>query len=113
MVVILHWLAVKTGTYIPAGQYSEYYNFWSGFGSDLMYFGVIAGLAHAWVNGRCHEGGAGFKGCRKHGHYEFHDSINNVTYKLCKKHHPGVPAKPTHHHFAKIHKQQKEQVYEH
>lgn len=108
MLALLHWLAVHTGTYIPAGQYSEYYNFWSGFGSDLMYLSVVVGLIHAWLNSRCHD-----HACLKHGRYEFHDTINNVTYKVCKRHHPGVPAKPSHLHFKQLHKRMAAQVYEH
>lgn len=98
MVAILHWLAVVTGTYIPPGQYSEFYNFWSGFGSDLMYAGVIIGLIHAWLNSRCHHGGTGLHGCRRHGAFPFHH------YKLCKVHHPNVHGDLTSEHIRKLNK---------
>jgi hypothetical protein len=94
MVAVLHWLAVHTGTSIPAGQYSDYYNFWSGFGSDLAEFGIIGGMVHIWLNTRCH-----VDGCYRHGRFPFHH------YKLCRLHHPAVPAKINHLHIVKLHRE--------
>jgi len=93
ILAIQHWLAVHTGTYIPAGQYSVYYNFWSGFGSDLAEFGIIVGLVRIYVNSRCHE-----DKCHKHGKYPFQH------YKLCAIHHPDVPKNVTHLSIMKLHK---------
>lgn len=50
---ILHWLAVHTGTYIPPGQYSDWYNFWSGFGSDLTEFALLGGIITIYHHHNC------------------------------------------------------------
>lgn len=48
---IWHWLLIVTGTHIPPGQYSPWYNFWSGFAGDLTLFGAIFAL---YYKHNCH-----------------------------------------------------------
>jgi hypothetical protein len=79
-----HWFALHTGT-IHGGP-DVYYNFWSGFGSDLgeatlisaVSVGVYAGVRK--VN--CHT-----KGCWRIGHHP----LEGTPYILCRHHHPDVP----------------------
>ncbi len=79
-----HWFALHTGTL--HGGPDVYYNFWSGFGSDLgeatlisaVCVGVYAGVRK--VN--CHT-----KGCWRIGHHP----LEGTPYILCRHHHPYVP----------------------
>lgn len=68
----LHFIGVEPR------QTSTAYNFWSGFGSDLMYFAVIGGFFHSM---NCHEYGCWRPGMRvtvePSGHH----------YRRCRKHH--------------------------
>lgn len=41
ILAVWNWLLAVTGTHIPAGQYSNWYNFWSGFGADLTEFAIL------------------------------------------------------------------------
>jgi hypothetical protein len=70
----LHWLAVHSGTDAPG---DHWYNFWSGFGSDLgevtLLSLIVAGFRH--VN--CHT-----KGCPRIGRYEV--VVNGQKYKVCR-----------------------------
>lgn len=50
---IQHWLAVQTGTYIPPGQYSDHYNFWSGFGSDIGEITIIVAILATYKHHNC------------------------------------------------------------
>jgi len=82
---VRHWLALHTGTL--HGGPDLYYNFWSGFGSDLgeatlisaVGVGVYAGVRK--VN--CHT-----KGCWRIGHHQ----LEGTPYILCRHHHPLVPS---------------------
>lgn len=51
--IIQHWLAVQTGTYIAPSQYSDHYNFWSGFGSDITELALIAGAIGLYKRHNC------------------------------------------------------------
>ena len=72
---LLHWLAVQSGTYIPPGQYSDHYNFWSGAGSDIGEITII-GMIYAyyrqhkcetcWRPSKHDVAGTHFKTCHKH-----------------------------------------------
>jgi hypothetical protein len=84
-VLNLHWFALHTGsTQTLSGPY---YNFWSGFGSDIgeatlvatVFVGVYTGLRK--VN--CHT-----KGCWRIGHHP----LEGTPYHLCRHHHPDVPS---------------------
>ena len=99
---VRHWLALHTGT-IHGGP-DLYYNFWSGFGSDLgeatlisaVGIGVYTGVRKA----NCHA-----KGCWRIGHHP----LDGTPYILCKHHHPHVPTKgATHEHILEQHRQYKE-----
>jgi hypothetical protein len=73
---VQHWLAVHSGTDIPNGQYSVYYNFWSGIGSDIGEVVLIGGLVTLVRHHNCHN-----KGCWRIGLH-----TTNTGYKLCKTH---------------------------
>jgi hypothetical protein len=66
-----HWLAHVLGLDVPP---SAFYDFWSGLGSDLGEFALVAVIWH-WLN--CHEKGCwriaghrnpatGFRSCMRH-----------------------------------------------
>ncbi len=81
----LHWIAVHTGISSPDNL--VYYNFWSGFGSDLGEATLIATLSVGIYTGfrkvNCHA-----KGCPRIGHHP----LEGTPYHLCSKHHPDVPS---------------------
>jgi hypothetical protein len=81
----LHWTAVHTGVSSPDN--AVYYNFWSGFGSDLGEATLIATLSVGIYTGfrkvNCHA-----KGCPRIGHHP----LEGTPYHLCSKHHPDVPS---------------------
>ena len=82
--VIRHWLALHTGTL--HGGPDLYYNFWSGFGSDLGEATLITAVGIGVYTGvrkvNCHT-----KGCWRIGHHP----LDGTPYILCRHHHPGVP----------------------
>jgi hypothetical protein len=81
-----HWLSFHTGT-TTVNPNPVYYNFWSGFGSDLgeatlittVGLGVYTGVRKA----NCHT-----KGCWRIGHHP----LEGTPYHLCAHHHPDVPS---------------------
>jgi hypothetical protein len=79
-----HWLALHTG--ILNGGPDRYYNFWSGFGSDLGEATLISAVGIGVYTGarkvNCHT-----KGCWRIGHHV----LEGTPYILCRRHHPGVP----------------------
>lgn len=96
---MLHFLYVWLGLGNASGPQ---YLFWSGiFGDVTIFSGAIYAIHTLKKHSECHE-----ETCHKHGKYEFLDKANNVTYKLCANHHPGVPAKVTHFHLVQTHKKQ-------
>jgi hypothetical protein len=80
-----HWTAIHTGT-IYSTSSPVYYNFWSGFGSDLgeatLIGAVSIGVYTAVRKVNCHT-----KGCWRIGHYP----LEGTPFHLCPRHHPGVP----------------------
>lgn len=48
-----HWIAVHLGI-LKAGP-DPYYNFWSGFGSDLTEATILVAIAGAWRHHNCHQ----------------------------------------------------------
>jgi hypothetical protein len=97
-----HWLALHTGTL--HGGPDLYYNFWSGFGSDLGEATLITAVGVGVYTGvrkvNCHT-----KGCWRIGHHV----LEGTPYILCRHHHPGVPTKgATHEHILEQHRQFKE-----
>lgn len=89
---MLHWILLVTGIHIPQGQYSSWYNFWSGLGSDISEFAILGGVFLAYKKINCH-----VEGCPKIGHFQ----VNKTPYKVCRKHHPDMPKKITHLHIIK------------
>jgi hypothetical protein len=87
---VRHWLAVHTGTL--NGGPDIYYNFWSGFGSDLGEATLITAVAIGVYTGvrkvNCHT-----KGCWRIGHHQ----LDGTPYILCRQHHPHVPSKGASH----------------
>jgi hypothetical protein len=79
-----HWFALHTGTL--HGGPDVYYNFWSGFGSDLGEATLISAVSLGVYTGvrkvNCHT-----KGCWRIGHHP----LEGTPYILCRHHHPEVP----------------------
>jgi hypothetical protein len=82
--VLRHWFALHTGTL--HGGPDVYYNFWSGFGSDLGEATLVSAVCIGVYTGvrkvNCHT-----KGCWRIGHHP----LEGTPYILCKHHHPEVP----------------------
>ncbi len=99
---VRHWLALHTGT-IHGGP-DLYYNFWSGFGSDLGEATLISAVGVGVYTGvrkvNCHT-----KGCWRIGHHV----LEGTPYILCRHHHPGVPTSgASHEHILEQHRRYKE-----
>lgn len=93
-----HWFALHTG--ILHGGPDQYYNFWSGFGSDLGEATLISAVGIGVYTGvrrvNCHT-----KGCWRIGHHV----LEGTPYILCRHHHPGVPTKgASHQHILEQHR---------
>jgi len=88
--VVRHWLALHTGTL--HGGPDLYYNFWSGFGSDLGEATLISAVGIGVYTGarkvNCHT-----KGCWRIGHHP----LDGTPYILCRHHHPDVPTEGASH----------------
>jgi hypothetical protein len=86
-----HWTAIHSGT-VYSSNSPIYYNFWSGFGSDLgeatLIGAVSVGVYTLVRKANCHA-----KGCWRIGHYP----LEGTPYHLCTHHHPGVPTKKVSH----------------
>jgi len=82
---VRHWFALHTGTL--HGGPDLYYNFWSGFGSDLGEATLITAVGIGVYTGvrkvNCHT-----KGCWRIGHHP----LDGTPYILCRHHHPSVPS---------------------
>jgi hypothetical protein len=87
---VQHWLALHTGTL--HGGPDLYYNFWSGFGSDLGEATLISAVGVGVYTGvrkvNCHT-----KGCWRIGHHP----LEGTPYILCRHHHPNVPTRGASH----------------
>ena len=99
---IRHWFALHTG--IIHGGPDQYYNFWSGFGSDLGEATLISAVGIGVYTGarkvNCHT-----KGCWRIGHHV----LEGTPYILCRRHHPGVPSDgATHEQILEAHRRFKE-----
>ena len=73
---VWHWLLNFTGTNIPEGG-SKWYNFWSGFGSDLGELVIIGSLVGLYKHHNCH-----VKGCWRIGRHP----VDGTPYITCHKH---------------------------
>jgi|SRR5271165_788048 len=99
---VRHWVALRTGTL--HGGPDVYYNFWSGFGSDLGEATLISAVAIGVYTGvrkvNCHT-----KGCWRIGHHQ----LDGTPYVLCRHHHPDVPSQgASHAHILDQHRRYKE-----
>ena len=99
--VLRHWFALHTGTL--HGGPDVYYNFWSGFGSDLGEATLISAVGLGVYTGvrkvNCHT-----KGCWRIGHHV----LEGTPYILCRHHHPDVPNKgASHEHILALHQRLK------
>jgi hypothetical protein len=97
-----HWFALHTG--IIHGGPDQYYNFWSGFGSDLGEATLISAVGIGVYTGvrkvNCHT-----KGCWRIGHHV----LEGTPYILCRHHHPGVPTSgATQEHILELHRKHME-----
>jgi hypothetical protein len=100
-----HWVQEVLGlNYGLPGHTVRWYNWGSADGSIILPpLITLAGLAVLfWWHNRCHETTCHWRV----GKHEFKDDDNNVTYKLCKKHHPalGKDHKLFHHELLAFHK---------
>jgi hypothetical protein len=100
---VRHWFALHTGTL--HGGPDIYYNFWSGFGSDLGEATLISAVGVGVYTGvrkvNCHT-----KGCWRIGHH----ALDGTPYILCRHHHPHVPsAGASHDQILEQHRRYKEQ----
>ena len=98
---VRHWVALHTG--ILNGGPDKYYNFWSGFGSDLGEATLISAVGIGVYTGvrkvNCHA-----KGCWRIGHHP----LDGTPYILCRHHHPHVPSKgASHEHILEQHRRYK------
>jgi hypothetical protein len=99
-----HWFADHTG--VTHGGPDVYYNFWSGFGSDLGEVTLVSAVCVGVYTGvrkvNCHA-----KGCWRIGHH----ALNGTPYILCRHHHPEVPnTGASHEQILKEHRQHKAAV---
>lgn len=99
---VRHWLALHTG--IIHGGPDQYYNFWSGFGSDLGEVTLITAVGIGVYTGvrkvNCHT-----KGCWRIGHHP----LDGTPYILCRHHHPHVPTEgASHEHILEQHRKYRE-----
>jgi hypothetical protein len=99
---VRHWVALHTGTL--HGGPDLYYNFWSGFGSDLGEATLISAVGVGVYTGarkvNCHT-----KGCWRIGHH----ALEGTPYILCRHHHPDVPTRgASHEHILEQHRKYRE-----
>jgi hypothetical protein len=73
---IWHWLLNFTGTNIPSTG-SRWYNFWSGFGSDLGEIVIIGSIFTLYKHNNCAVGR-----CWRIGRHQ----VDGTPYKTCHKH---------------------------
>jgi len=99
---VRHWVALHTG--VINGGPDKYYNFWSGFGSDLGEATLISAVGVGVYTGvrkvNCHT-----KGCWRIGKHD----LEGTPYVLCRHHHPSVPSRgATHEHILEQHRRYQE-----
>lgn len=84
---VLHWLAVHTGSESNVAN-KPWYNFWSGFGSDMgeyaLVFTLLAGLFHTLAKDTCHVGGQWPHGCWLPSFHEV--DVNGIKHRVCHRH---------------------------
>lgn len=88
-----NWIEIHTGTADPRGS-PAYYNFWSGFGSDLGEVAIIGGVVAMYRKHNCH-----VTGCWRIARHP----VEGTPYIVCRKHHPTVPKSVSVHHIVSAH----------
>lgn len=88
---MLHWLAHWTGLTDASGPI---YAFYSGIGSDLMEFAM---LATAWHKLNCH-----VEHCYRLGLHH----VEGTPYTTCRKHHPSIGRRITREHIKLVSKKE-------
>lgn len=85
--MMLSWLEHALGMDNLSGPI---YGFWSGFGSDVAEFSLLGVLVAGLRSRNCH-----VHRCWRFGHHEV--TVDGVTYKVCRKHHPTAKKLHPHH----------------
>lgn len=78
VVSVWHWFLYVTGSDDTSGNW---YGFWSGFGSDLGEFAIIAGLIGVYRRHNCGE-----DGCWRLGRHEVTDLTTGQKHIKCRRH---------------------------
>jgi hypothetical protein len=78
-VVVAHWLWIHTGT---GNEPGSYYGFWSGFGSDLGEYVIVAGI----FGGLYHA--IKVNNCEVHHCWRLKRHTTAAGHRVCRKHHP-------------------------
>lgn len=73
---VWHWILNVTGVHIPPGG-SDWYNFWSGFGSDLGEIAILGSILAVYRHHNCR-----MKGCWRIGRHP----VKGTPYITCHKH---------------------------
>jgi hypothetical protein len=81
-----HWIGVRSGTdYLMCGKTpcpnQEYYNWWSGPGSDLGEIAILGGVIALYRKHNCH-----VTGCWRIARH----TVEGTPYIVCRRHHPGI-----------------------
>jgi hypothetical protein len=76
LVLVWHWLQNVTGTNIPPGG-SNWYNFWSGFGSDFGELAILGSIVAIYRHHNC-----AVSGCWRIGRHQ----VDGTPYLTCHKH---------------------------
>ena len=80
MTALWHWFLNVTGSQIPPSG-SQWYNWWSGPGSDLGELTIVGGMVAVYRKHNCHS-----PWCWRLGHHTLADGT-----PICRKHHPDLP----------------------
>lgn len=85
-----HWVSHTIGAdYGLSYGHWGWYNFWSGFGSDLTYIGIAISLLANYRKHNC-----GVRWCLRVGRHNFDNPNTGLVHLLCRRHHPSHPGKP-------------------
>jgi hypothetical protein len=91
-----HWVALHTGTVpVVCGKsgpctVQPWYNFWSGFGSDLGEVTLITAIGTPVVVAARHRN-CSTRGCYRLTNHTVTHPDTGVAYRRCHVHHPGIP----------------------
>lgn len=80
MPFLLHWVAVHIGSEVNITGH-PFYNFWSGFGSDMSEFFIFGSLGALYFKHNCP-----VKGCWRIAKHH----VESTPYIVCRTHHPDI-----------------------